>query len=120
MEHIAAVSQEIDQEGRSADANGHEQNRQRVDRPDTIYLAVRVHFEPRDGHILLAFDGVKRNPFGPDGEMREPALGFVMDRTSAHKVLAMLHDKADEAGWDLKRPSGWTAKLQQARSDSLN
>jgi hypothetical protein len=32
----------------------------------------------------------------------------------------MLQDKADEAGWDLDRPSGWTAKLAQARSTAVN
>jgi hypothetical protein len=56
----------------------------------------------------------------PHGTKKEPALGFVMDRTTAHKVLAMLQDKAEEAGWDLPKPSGWTDKLQQAKASKVN
>jgi hypothetical protein len=122
MEYIAALSQ-IDQEGRQgSDENdqGENHGQQRAEQPDVVYLATAVHFEPREGNILLAFDGVTRNPYGPDGETKEPAMGFVMDRVTAHKVLAMLQDNAEEAGWDLPKPSGWTAKLQQAKASKVN
>jgi hypothetical protein len=32
----------------------------------------------------------------------------------------MLQEKADEAEWDLPKPSGWTDKLQQAKAGALN
>jgi hypothetical protein len=119
MEHISALSQ-IDQEGggRSGGEGGHSQPQAAA--PEAVYLATGVHFQPRDANILLAFDGVHRDASAPNGTQPEPALGFVMDRTTAHKVLAMLQEKADEAEWDLPKPSGWTDKLQQAKAGALN
>ena len=123
MEYIAALSQ-IDQEcsdhGGEGDDQGQDHDQQRTERPEAVYLATAVHFEPREGNILLAFDGVHRDVATPHGTTKEPALGFVMDRTTAHKVLAMLQDKAEEAGWDLPKPSGWTDKLKQAKTNALN
>jgi hypothetical protein len=118
MEYIAAVSQ-IDQEGGQDDGEG-DHSDQQASAPEAVYLATGVHFEPRQGNILLAFDGVHRDVADPHGTTKEPALGFVMDRVTAHKVLAMLQDKAEEAGWDLPKPSGWTDKLQQAKANALN
>jgi hypothetical protein len=118
MEYIAALSQ-IDQEGGDGDGEA-DHGKRKATAPDSIYLATGVHFQPRDGNILLAFDGVHRDASAPNGTQPEPTLGFVMDRTTAHKVLAMLQDKADEAGWDLPKPSGWTDKLQQAKASKVN
>lgn len=121
MEYIAALSQ-IDQEsgpdGADDQDGDHSQRKRRA--PDAVYLATGVHFEPRDGNILLAFDGVRRDEQEPNGTTKEPALGFVMDRTTAHKVLAMLKEKGDEAGWDLPKPSGWTDKMERAKASKVN
>jgi hypothetical protein len=118
MEHVAALSQ-IDQESTQADGDG-AHSTPRANAPDAVYLATGVHFQPREGNILLAFDGVHRDVSAPNGTLPEPAMGFVMDRTTAHKVLAMLQDKAEEAGWDLPKPSGWTEKLRQAKANAVN
>ena len=118
MEFIAALSQ-IDQEGGDGDGEG-DHSQQQASAPEAVYLATGVHFQPREGNILLAFDGIHRDASEPNGAQPEPALGFVMDRTSAHKVLAMLQDKAEEAGWSLPKPSGWTDKLQQAKASKVN
>ena len=118
MEYIAALSQ-IDQEGRQSGGEG-DDSQQQTSAPEAVYLATSVHFQPRDGNILLAFDGVHRDASDPHGNTKEPALGFVMDRTTAHKVLAMLQEKAEEAGWDMPKPSGWTDKLQQAKASKVN
>ena len=123
MEYIAALSQigqEGTQSGGGEDSEGDDQSTQTKRTPDAIYLATAVHFEPREGNILLAFDGIRRDVRQPNGTEPDAALGFVMDRTTAHKVLAMLQDKAKEAGWDLPKPSGWTDKLQQAKAGAVN
>jgi hypothetical protein len=116
MEHVSAVSQgdhgRTEESGPGAPAN--------PTAPDAVYLGTDVHFQQRDGQILLAFDGVQRTSDGPDGRSKEPVVGFLLDRTNAHKVLALLKDKADEAGWDLPKPSGWTDKLTQATARSVN
>jgi hypothetical protein len=118
MEYIAALSQ-IDQEGGQSGGEG-DHSQQQASAPEAVYLATGVHFQPREGNILLAFEGVHRDANEPHGNTKEPALGFVMDRTTAHKVLAMLQDKAEEAGWDLPKPSGWTDKLKQAKASKVN
>ena len=116
MEHVAALSQADQTDGDGEGDHGQQQRHA----PDAVYLATGVTFQQRDGHILLAFDGVQRNAHGPYGTGKEPVVGFVMDRTTAYKVLAMLQDKAQEAGWDLPKPSGWTDKLQQAKASTVN
>jgi hypothetical protein len=112
MEHISALSQ-IDQETDETGDTG--QPPQAT--ADVGYLATDARFEARGDQILLAFDGLQRHP---DSNSKEPVCGFPLDRTTAHRVLAMLKDKADEAGWDLPKPSGWTDKLQQAQASKVN
>ena len=111
MEYISALSQ-IDR-GSGGDQDPGRQ--QTTNAPDAVCLGTEVHFQQRDGQILLAFDGVLRNVGGADGIAKEPVVGFLLDRAIAHRVLAMLKEKADEAGWDLPKPSGWTDKLEQAQ-----
>ena len=115
MEHVAARSQGEPDGGEGGRAGG--ESEQQV---SAVYLATGVHCEPRDSQILLAFDGVRRDVHDPNATTAAPALAFVLDRTTAHKVLAMLQDKADEAGWDLAKPSGWTDRLQPATASEVN
>jgi hypothetical protein len=54
MEYVAALSQ-IDQEGGDGDGEA-DQGERKATVPDSIYLATGVHFQPRNGNILLALD----------------------------------------------------------------
>jgi hypothetical protein len=117
MEHISALSQ-IDQE--TAEKGDGGSKSQKVEAPDEAYLATNVHFRVQKGQIVLAFDGVQRGPAGADATQKHALCAFRLDRVTAHRVLAMLQDKANEAGWDLPKPSGWTDKLQQAKAGAVN
>jgi len=114
MEHVAAQAQ-MNQAG--GDGGEGEQTERPV---EVIHLATRVHLEPRDDNILLAFDGVRRDRDEPNGSTPKPAAAILMDRMTAHKVLAMLQEKGNEAGWDLAKPTGWTDELQQAKAGAVN
>jgi hypothetical protein len=115
MEHVSALAS-LDREGDESDPPA----RRAAEEPSAVFLITDAHFKARGGRIVVALDGVERCRDGADGTARGEVFVLVADRTTAHKVLAMLKDKADEAEWDLPRPSGWTDKLQQAAASKVN
>jgi hypothetical protein len=113
MEHVSALA------AGQADAGQGTQGDQ-APAPSAGYLITDGQFQAREQSLVLALDGVRRRPDGPDGTEREPVIGLMLDRTTAHQVLRLLTDKADEAGWDLPKPSAWTENIQQAKAGALN
>jgi len=110
MEHVSALASGPGDAGPGTQGDA-------TPAPSAAYLVTDGQFEGREQRIVLAFDGLRRRPDGAD---KEPVFALMLARTTAHKVLRLLTDKADEAGWDLPTPSAWTQTIQQATAGAVN
>jgi hypothetical protein len=111
MEHVGALE---------AGSDAEDDDTAERTAPSGHYLVTDARMQVRGGNILLALDGVTRSAEGPNGDSRQPVYAMILDRTHAHKILALLRDKGEEAAWDLPEPSAWTEKLAQAGTARVN
>lgn len=76
--------------------------------PDGWWLAVEAKFRAEPDRLTIGFLGPRRHvPGAPDGTALEPVCAVSLDRGDSHRVLAMLHRKAHEAGWGLDSHAAW-------------
>ncbi|SOD98800.1 hypothetical protein [Caenispirillum bisanense] len=77
--------------------------------PASAFLAVEIKVRASATHLLVGFIGLPLGgtPAAGVGAAAEPACAMTLDRGDTHRVLALLHDKAKLAAWNLEAPSAW-------------
>jgi hypothetical protein len=104
MEHIGALSTSAPQ----SIPNAEQQQLVSVTPSlETIHLVTEVTMQMNDNHLIIGFSGQQRHAPGIDQTPVAPVTAINLDRTNAHKFLAMLNDKAKEAGWGLDGRYPW-------------
>lgn len=75
------------------------------------FLTVEVKVKTNPTHLLIGFLGLPRGDSGGGGPATAaapvPVCAMMLDRADVHRVLALLHDKAALAGWDLAPRKEW-------------
>ncbi|MEO9901155.1 hypothetical protein [Nisaea sp.] len=85
--------------------------------PETIHLVTEVTMQMNDDHLLIGFSGQRQNTANGNEAEVTPVAAVNLDRTNAHKVLALLNDKAREAGWGLDNLYPWLNNSQLVTSE---
>lgn len=75
--------------------------------PETVHLITEIRLQVTDSHLMIGFIGQRRHAPGIDENANDPVAAATMDRTEAHRFLAMLNDKAREAMWGLDGLCPW-------------
>lgn len=74
------------------------------------FLTVEVKVKTNPTHLLIGFLGLPRGEAGggtTTAAAPVPVCAMMLDRADVHRVLALLHDKAALAGWDLAPRKEW-------------
>tara|TARA_E500000318_G_scaffold88124_1_gene85248 strand:+ start:10054 stop:10650 length:597 start_codon:yes stop_codon:yes gene_type:complete len=84
---------------------------------EATYLVTEVTLQMNENHLVIGFSGQQQQ--APDGDEAAvtPVAAFNLDRTNAHKVLALLNDKAREAGWGLDTLYPWLNNSELVASE---
>lgn len=125
MEHVGALSRlpgpadgtgpradaDADAAGAGGDGVG-DDDRGGAAVPDVAFLVTEIKLQAAPEHLVIGFLGQRRHGPQGDGTAQEPVCAMTLDRADAHRVLAMVSDKAREADWALPPPASWlTAPL---------
>ncbi len=73
----------------------------------SVHLATEIRMQMNDAHLMLGFIGPARFPPATDETLIAPIAAATMDRSEAHRFLALLNDKAKEGGWGLEGLCPW-------------
>ena len=74
---------------------------------ESTHLVTEVTLQMNENHLVIGFSGQRQHASSSDEAAVTPVAAFNLDRTNAHKVLALLNDKAREAGWGLDNLYRW-------------
>lgn len=74
---------------------------------ETVHLITEIRLQVTDSHLMIGFIGQRRHAPGIDENANDAVAAATMDRTEAHRFLAMLNDKAREAMWGLDGLCPW-------------
>jgi len=74
---------------------------------ETAHLVTEVTIQMNENHLVIGFSGQRQQASSGDEPPVTPVAAIHLDRTSAHKFLALLNDKAREAGWGLDNLYPW-------------
>ena len=115
MEHIGALSSNTTA---SASAPTEQQQPASIEFSlDATYLVTEVTLQMNESHLVIGFSGQRQQVSSGDEATVTPVAAFNLDRTNAHKVLALLNDKAREAGWGLDNLYPWLNNSQLVASE---
>lgn len=84
---------------------------------EATYLVTEVTLQMSENQLVIGFSGQRQHASGGDDAAVTPVAAFNLDRTNAHKVLALLNDKAREAGWGLDNLYPWLNNSQLVASE---
>jgi hypothetical protein len=115
MEHIGALSS-----NNTASASAPTEQQQPASIAfslDAAYLVTEVTLQMNENHLVIGFSGQRQQVSSGDEATVTPVAAFNLDRTNAHKVLALLNDKAREAGWGLDNLYPWLNNSQLVVSE---
>lgn len=110
MEHIGALSSD---RAESTSAPGEQQPPASTDlHPESVHLVTEITMEIMGDQLLIGFSGQRQHKASHNEAEVTPVAAVNLDRTTAHKVLALLNDKAREAGWGLETLYPWLDNSQ--------
>lgn len=119
MEHVGALIAGGSQ-ATPAPASDAAATPQEAPRPaESVHLVTEIRLQVSDTHLILGFMGQSRHAIGVDETRIDPVAAATMDRAEAHRFLAMLNDKAREAGWGLEGLCPWLTSDGLAASAQL-
>ncbi|WP_193171944.1 hypothetical protein [Nisaea nitritireducens] len=84
---------------------------------EAAYLVTEVTLQMNENHLVIGFSGLRLHASSGDDATVTPVAAFNLDRTNAHKVLALLNDKAREAGWGLDTLYPWLNNSELVASE---
>lgn len=115
MEHIGALSSDS---APSASAPTEQQQPASITfSQETAYLVTEVTIQMNDNHLVIGFSGRRQQASSGNEVSVTPVAAFHLDRINAHKFLALLNDKAREAGWGLDNLYPWLNNSELVASE---
>ena len=90
-----------------------------ADAPRSFHLVTEIRMQVNDSHLSLGFIGPQQSFTATSEAPTAPIAAATMDRAEAHRFLAMLNDKAVEAGWGLEGICPWLTSAGLAPSAQL-
>ena len=105
MEHIGALFSGTEQR---TSASGEQQQPVSIElHPENVHLVTEVTMQMNGDHLIIGFSGQRQYTASGNESEVTPVAAVNLDRNHAHKVLALLNDKAREAGWGLDTLYPW-------------
>jgi len=117
MEHVSALSK-ISPPSPAQDAAKSGEKPETLS-PETVHLVSEIRMQVSDSQLMIGFMGQRRHAPDVDEAAVAPVAAATMDRTEAHRLLALLNDKAREAGWGLDGICPWLSSDGLAASAQI-
>ena len=124
MEHLASVSvqtaepeqpvQSGHQQGQiPSQAQQPQETQQLPSRYSGSFLITDAHVEVQQGVLVVGWSGEWLND---QKTASEPIAALGLARSEAHRVLRLLRDKAEVAGWNMAMPAQWLQPLEYGKA----
>lgn len=112
MEHVASVSVQSS-ESKPDPGQGQTQGQSLPTEFPGSFYATDVHVELQQDMLVVGFSGEWLND---PKALPVPIAALGLGRSEAHRVLWLLRDKADSAGWNMEMPVLWMKPLEYGKA----
>ncbi|WP_156932920.1 hypothetical protein [Desulfonatronum lacustre] len=110
MEHVASVS--VQSSESKSDPGQIKAQSLPTEFPGSFYVT-DAHVELQQDMLVVGFSGEWLND---PKALPVPIAALGLGRSEAHRVLRLLRDKADSAGWNMEMPAQWLKPLEYGKA----